>query len=99
MALREQQIDAGDININYLRDGSGPPPVLLHGWPEFCKTWKKNIPALAARFDVIAPDLRGFGGTRRRDGQPVESLTPDLLAQDLAALLDSLGIDRVGIVG
>jgi pimeloyl-ACP methyl ester carboxylesterase len=97
MALREQQIEAGDLNINYLRDGRGPPLILLHGWPEFCQTWKKNIPTLATRFDTLVPDLRGFGGTRRRDGQVVESLTPDLLAQDLATLLDALGIDRVGI--
>ena len=98
MTLPDQRIETADLSVNYLRAGAGPPLVLLHGWPEFCRVWKKNIPALAERFDVIAPDLRGFGDTRRRDGRPVENTTPDVLAADLAALLDALRIERVAIV-
>src|SRR6516225_4194337 len=94
----DHRIETADLVVNYLREGSGPPLVLLHGWPEFCRSWKKNITALAARFDVIAPDLRGFGDTRRKDGKPAEKTTAGLLSADLAAFLDALGISRVGIV-
>ena len=94
----DHRIETADLVVNYLREGSGPPLVLLHGWPEFCRSWKKNITALAARFDVIAPDLRGFGDTRRRDGKPAEKTTAGLLSADLTAFLDALGISRVGIV-
>lgn len=99
MRIPDRQIEAGELKVNYLRHGAGPPLVLLHGWPEFCRTWKKNIPVLATRFDVIAPDLRGFGGTTRRDGGPVDGTTAEVLAGDLAALLDGLGIHRAGLVG
>ena len=94
----DHRIETADLVVNYLREGSGPPLVLLHGWPEFCRSWKKNITALAARFDVIAPDLRGFGDTRRKDGKPAEKTTAGLLSADLTAFLDALGLSRVGIV-
>ena len=54
---------ANGIGIHYVRHGNGYPLVLLHGWPEFWYTWRKNIPVLAGEFDVVAPDLRGFGDT------------------------------------
>src|SRR4051812_9309409 len=60
MQIAERQVATAELSINYLRAGAGPPLVLLHGWPEFCRVWRKNIPALAEQFDVIAPDLRGF---------------------------------------
>src|SRR6516164_10572820 len=94
----DHRIETADLVVNFLREGSGPPLVLLHGWPEFCRSWKKNITALAARFDVIAPDLRGFGDTRRKDGKPAEKTTAGLLSADLTAFLDALGLSRVGIV-
>src|SRR6516162_5950993 len=88
----DHRIETADLVVNYLREGSGPPLVLLHGWPEFCRSWKKNITALAERFDVIAPDLRGFGDTRRKDGKPAEKTTAGLLSDDLTAFLDALGV-------
>jgi pimeloyl-ACP methyl ester carboxylesterase len=39
----DHRIETADLVVNYLREGSGPPLVLLHGWPEFCRSWKKNI--------------------------------------------------------
>ena len=49
---------ANGINIHYLREGHGPPLVLLHGWPEFCHVWQPVIAALRDRFELFAPDLR-----------------------------------------
>jgi pimeloyl-ACP methyl ester carboxylesterase len=73
--------------------------VLLHGWPEFCRTWRRLMPLLNQSFDLVAPDLRGFGDTEKPDPGPTDQVTAEVLAVDLAALLDALGLDRpVGLV-
>ena len=46
-----------------LEAGSGPPVVLLHGFPETNYAWRYQIPVLARQYRVIAPDLRGYGET------------------------------------
>ena len=78
-----------------MRDGDGPTLVLLHGWPEFWYTWRKNIPALAESFDVVVPDLRGFGDSDKPANVPAASDYAD----DLIELLDALDINRAGFVG
>jgi pimeloyl-ACP methyl ester carboxylesterase len=60
-----QYLDANGIEIHYVRHGTGSPLVLLHGWPEFWFGWRNNIRPLAESFDVVAPDLRGFGATEK----------------------------------
>lgn len=87
-----------ELDVHYVRDGSGSPIIFLHGWPEFNRTWKHNLPALAKEFDCIAPDLRGFGKTRRKVASPASGVTPQLLAKDLGEFADALGIDRFAIV-
>ena len=90
---------ANGINIHYWRSGRGAPLVLLHGWPEFNRTWRRVLPLLAQHFDVIAPDLRGFGDSDKPYPGPSDAMTADVLADDLAGLLDALGINgRAGIV-
>ena len=93
-----QYLDANSIRIHYVRHGEGLPLVLLHGWPEFWLTWRKNIPPLAEGFDVVALDLRGFGDSDK----PVLPDPPgDLLkdyVEDLRGLADALGFERFGIV-
>jgi pimeloyl-ACP methyl ester carboxylesterase len=84
-----------DLNMHYVREGHGQPLILLHGWPEFWWGWHRNIPALATRFDVIAPDLRGFGDTRDTSARPAG---PDTHARDIMAFADALGLDRFGLV-
>ena len=49
------------LSMHYVTHGQGSPVILLHGWPEFWYSWRHQIPVLAERFEVIAPDLRGFG--------------------------------------
>ena len=68
-------IDVNGITIHAVRAGDPAKPslLLLHGWPEFWFTWSKIIPALAADYDVIAPDLRGFGDTEKPAGAALES--------------------------
>ena len=93
-----QYLDANGIRIHYVRHGEGLPLVLLHGWPEFWLTWRKNIPLLAEGFDVVAPDLRGFGDS---DKPALPDPPGDLLkdyVEDLRGLADALGFERFGIV-
>jgi pimeloyl-ACP methyl ester carboxylesterase len=87
-----------EIDIHVVRAGRGRPIVLLHGWPEFARTWLHNLPVLAGHFDCIAPDLRGFGETRSRVPRSPAGTSPQLLAKDLKALADALGLERFGIV-
>lgn len=93
-----QFAETAELSIHYVRAGAGNPVVLLHGWPEFSRTWKHNIPALATHFDVVAPDLRGFGATRRKTPRDGNGTTPEMLAGDLRDLLDALRLERVAIV-
>lgn len=91
-------VETDELHINYVRAGSGPAVVFLHGWPEFNRTWLHTLPALAQKFDCVAPDLRGFGRTaskvpRTPDGTPLEKM-----AQDVLDLADRLGLDRFAIV-
>lgn len=84
-----------EVQMFYRRAGNGPPVVLLHGWPQHSLMWHTIGPILAERFTVIAPDQRGAG---------MSSITPGgydktTMARDLAQLLDSLGIERVFLVG
>lgn len=93
-----QHLDANGIKIHYVRHGDGSPLVLLHGWPEFWYVWCKNVPVLAGEFDVVAPDLRGFGDSDKPPlPEPPSQLLGDMV-EDLRGLVDGLGFDRFGIV-
>jgi len=91
-------IEANGIRLHYLRQGSGAALLLLHGWPEFSYVWRKCIPDLPRDFDVIAPDLRGFGDSDKGAPGPSAEVGADVHAADMRALLDGLGVGRVGIV-
>jgi haloacetate dehalogenase len=86
---------ANGIRQHYLDSGNGPVVVLLHGFPETSFAWRFQIPALAEKFRVIAPDLRGYGETDK----PASGYDKRNMAQDLIALLDELGIEKIALVG
>ena len=94
--------------------GSGPPVLFVHGFPLDHSMWDAQIEALSGRYRVIAPDLRGFGQSVFPVGQPSpavpghtwpgtaapHTVTMDQFADDLAGLLDSLGVaERVVLCG
>ncbi len=83
------------FRMHYVMAGSGYPLVLLHGWPQSWYEWRHVIPALAERFTVIAPDLRGLGDSEK----PMTGYDKRTLASDVAELLRQLGHDRVGVIG
>jgi pimeloyl-ACP methyl ester carboxylesterase len=92
------RVESNGAEIHYVRHGAGFPLVLLHGWPEFWYVYRKNIPALADWYDVVAPDLRGFGDSAKR---PLPDPPGDLLkelVEDLRGLVDALGFGRFGVV-
>ena len=90
---------AAGASFHVARAGGGKPLVLLHGWPEFWATWEPVMRRLAARFTLVAPDLRGFGASDKPGGQPGASWGAAEHARDVVGLLDALGLDRVGFIG
>lgn len=91
-------LEANGCRFHFARMGKGPPLLLVHGWPEFWLTWRHNLPDLSEKFDVVAPDLRGFGGSRSLDRLPGAALTPQQISDDLAAFMDALSIEQAGFV-
>ena len=81
--------------MHYVTAGHGYPLVLLHGWPQSGYEWRKIIPALAERYTVIAPDLRGLGDSEK----PMTGYDKRTLAGDVRELVRQLGHDKVGVIG
>jgi len=86
------------VGLHYVRQGAGFPVVLLHGWPGFWYEWAPVIPALAARHEVVVPDLRGFAYSEKPDLSPEEAYGRATVAEDIAALARDLGHRRVAVV-
>jgi pimeloyl-ACP methyl ester carboxylesterase len=97
-----RQIEAGDLSVAFVDAGppKGPPVVLLHGWPYDVHSFDEVVPLLAAHgFRVIAPYLRGYGGTRFRSPDTLRNGQPAALAMDLVGFMDALGINRAILAG
>ena len=93
-------IDTGDTSIFTRSHGSGPPLLLLHGFPETHLMWRDIAPRLAGRFTVVCADLTGYG----QSGCPPSS--PDharyakrAMAQDMVAAMERLGFSRFAVAG
>lgn len=82
------------IQLHYVTQGEGPLVLLLHGFPEFWYSWRHQIPALAHKFQVVAPDLRGYNDSDKPDsGYDIETLT-----QDMQGLIQHFQADKVSVV-
>jgi len=83
------------IKLAYTRRGKGTPLLLIHGYPLDHTSWDEVASLLENEFDVITPDLRGFG-----QSTTVETpYTISEMADDLAGLLDHLGIEKIALAG
>jgi haloacetate dehalogenase len=83
------------IRLHYVRQGSGPLVLLLHGWPQTWYEWRHLVPALASDYTVVAPDLRGYGlSDKPRGGSDKRTM-----AADVRELARHLGRERVRLVG
>ena len=97
-----KQIDAGLLNIGYAQAGpdTGPPVILLHGWPYDIYSYVDVAPLLATKgYRVIVPYLRGYGTTRFLSGETFRNGQPSVLALDLIALMDALKIETATLAG
>ncbi len=96
--ILHRTIDVGEVKLHIAELGSGPLVVLLHGFPECWISWRNQMPALAAAgFRVVAPDLRGYGGSDKPSG--VKAYGVESLARDIAGLIAALGESRAHLVG
>jgi pimeloyl-ACP methyl ester carboxylesterase len=89
-------VEANGISIHYTLEGDGPPIVLLHGYQLDRSFWEPQARALRGRYRVIVPDLRGFGASGL--GNVTES-TMALMADDVRALLDRIGVREPIVLG
>jgi pimeloyl-ACP methyl ester carboxylesterase len=97
-SVTERRLQANGLTFNLAEAGSGPPVLLLHGFPDCWRLWRHQLPALAeAGHRVLAPDLRGFGGTDKPER--AEDYKMRTLVGDAVGLLDALGVDRAAVVG
>jgi pimeloyl-ACP methyl ester carboxylesterase len=93
--IKHHTIRANDIRQHYMEAGEGAPVVLLHGFPETSYAWRHQIPELAKKFRVIAPDLRGYGETDK----PATGYDKRNMAKDLRELMRALEIPKIALVG
>ncbi len=83
-----------DVNLAYVAHGVGTPVVLLHGFPLDHTMWASQIEALKPHCRVIAPDLRGFGASTLGNADPLQGVTMEQYADDVAHLLDALEVTQ-----
>jgi pimeloyl-ACP methyl ester carboxylesterase len=94
-ASAERDVEVNGLTIHYRIAGEGPPVVLLHGYTQTSRVWLPAIAALASTHTVIAPDLRGAGGSSK----PGHGYDKKTMASDIHALVRSLGYSQTAIVG
>jgi pimeloyl-ACP methyl ester carboxylesterase len=97
-----RQVDAGVLSVGYAEAGpaDGPVVLLLHGWPYDIHSYLEVAPLLAAAgYRVIVPHLRGHGTTRFLASETFRNGQQSVLALDMLALLDALGIEQAILAG
>jgi len=96
--MSEVRLHGGPIDglaVHYVRQGRGPVVVLLHGLGGFAESWRRTIDALAARADVLALDLPGFG----LSAKPRNRYALEFFVRALHGFLETAGVGQVSLVG
>ena len=88
---------SGDVKIHYVTAGDGPLVVLIHGFPDYWFTWRKQIPPLAKQYQVVAIDLRGYNKSDQPEG--VANYSLPILANDVRNVIQHFGKDKAVLVG
>lgn len=95
-----RKIQTSSATINVLRGGSGPPLLLIHGYPQTHVEWHKIAGRLAQRFTVVMTDLRGYGDSSKpADGENHSGYSKRAMALDQIEVMKTLGFDRFAVVG
>ena len=98
MTEESLMLDVNGIRMHVTSTGQGPAVLMLHGFPDTHRVWRKQVDVLAAAgYRVLAPDLRGYGGTDAP--RAVHDYTLDKVRADVLGLLDALAIPKVILIG
>ena len=93
-------IDVGEVSIHVRVGGSGPPLLLLHGYPQTHVMWHAVAPKLAEHFTVVCPDLRGYGDSDKpKGGDAHVEYSKRTMAADQVKVMAALGFDRFRVAG
>ncbi len=98
--FEQHRLTTSDAEINLVVGGSGPPLLLLHGYPQSHVMWHKVAPRLAEEFTVVASDLRGYGDSSKPHGESDHAnYSKRAMAQDQAEVMTQLGFDTFFLAG
>ncbi len=98
--FRSARIEGAGATIACAIGGSGPPLLMLHGFPQTHAMWHRVAPALAARYTVVCADLRGYGDSSKPPTDARHApYSKRAMAADMVAVMRSLGFPRFGLVG
>lgn len=96
----EVRVDTGVVHLSFHRAGQGVPLILLHGFPQTHMSWARVAPDFAQQFDVIVPDLRGYGASDAPADDTTHSVySKRTMARDIVGLMDALGLKRAHVLG
>ena len=96
----EARITTSGAEINLKHGGTGPPLLLLHGYPQTHVIWQQIAPRLAQDFHVICPDLRGYGDSSKPPSAPDHyPYSKRAMARDMAEVMTSLGYGSFFVAG
>ena len=98
--FERQVINTQGARINLVKAGTGPPVLLLHGYPQTHVMWHKIAPRLAQEFTVIATDLRGYGDSSKPLGEPDHcNYSKRIMARDQVEVMSQLGYEEFNLIG
>ena len=93
-------VEGDGARIHCVVGGSGPPLLLLHGYPQTHAMWHRIAPMLATTRTVVCADLRGYGDSSKPDsGPPHVAYSKRAMAADMVAVMRALGFDRFDLAG
>lgn len=95
MHIEHQTLELSRVALHVACAGAGTPVVLLHGWPQTWREWRKLMPLLADDYRLIAPDLPGLGDSSK----PADGYAKQTIARDLLEMCEQLQLDRFHLVG
>lgn len=98
--FREARLETEGGAIHLRHAGSGPPLLLLHGYPQTHVMWHAVAPALADRYHVVCPDLRGYGESAKPDSTPDHApYSKRAMARDMVQVMARLGHEAFAVAG
>jgi haloacetate dehalogenase len=98
--FEHRHVETSGASIHLVTAGSGPPLLLLHGYPQTHVLWHRVAPRLTERFTVVAPDLRGYGeSSRPPGGDDHAGYAKRAMAQDQVEVMERLGFRQFAVAG